>query len=360
MAPLGRTLFALHTLFLLLAVLFFFCSFWGFTGSGYVITSTLLVIVLWGVYGGLTVNAIRLAYGLAQESGDVSQTLAWTKWLFRILPALSAFTGLGLAFLAFVGCGPVWLPGLYHWAGMIGTILGFFAFFLVLPLVVRACLDDGNEYAAFSRWGWIVFVPSAVVILWGMVWLISYLKLKDSVNVSEYLASNHIYKLPFPSGESSWVIQGNNTSFDHQASDLNQKFAWDFRRPCGTPLLAARDGKIAKAVDTNDGFGSNDPNNQVQINQADGTVAAYLHLEKGSIPARFHTVGAAVKQGQQIANVGCVGISLTGHIHFEVRKNSASDLTTVPTIGVSFTDFTEDNGIPRTFSSYASKNVQMP
>jgi len=357
---LGRTLFALHLIFLLLAGVFFFSSFAGFTGSGYVIASTLVVIVLWGVFAGLTVNAIRLAYGLAQGTGDTSQALGWTKWLFGTVTALSAFTGLGLAFLSFVGCGPYWLPSLYHWGGMIGTILGFLCFFLVLPLVVRACMDENNEYAAFSAWGWIVFVPLGVVVAWGLAWLIPYLMLKDSVNVSEYPAANHIYKLPFPSGESSWVIQGNNTSFDHQASDLGQKFAWDFRRPCGTPLLAARNGTIARVIDGNSDFGSNATNNMVQINQADGTAAYYLHLEKGSIPARFRTIGTPVSQGQQIANVGCVGISLTGHIHFEVRQRPASTPTSVPTIGVSFTDFTDDNGIPRTFSSYTSKNAQVP
>src|SRR5262249_24593870 len=158
------------------------------------------------------------------------------------------------------GCGPVWLPDLYHWGGMIGTILGFFAFFLVLPLVVRACLDDSNEYAAFSAWGWIVFVPLTVVVLWGLAWLIPYLMLKGDIKETEYKANG--YKLPCPAGESSWVIQGNNSSWDHQASDSNQKFAWDFRRACGTPVLASRPGVIAVVPDdTHDEMGSNKPGN---------------------------------------------------------------------------------------------------
>src|SRR5215475_7190433 len=180
MAALGRTLFAIHSIFFLLAAIFFFSSFAGFTGSGYVIASTILVIVLWGVFGGLTFHAIVLAYRLAKETGEETEALAWTKWLLGAVTALSAFTGLGLAFLSFVGCGPYFLPGLYHWGGMIGTILGFLALFLVLPLVVRACLDENNEYAAFSAWGWIVFVPLGVVVAWGLAWLIPYLMLKDS------------------------------------------------------------------------------------------------------------------------------------------------------------------------------------
>jgi hypothetical protein len=44
---------------------------------------------------------------------------------------------------------------------------------------------------------------------------------------------------------------------------------------------------------------------------------------------------------------------MTGHIHFMVRKNGTS-------IGVSFTDVTDDKGIPRTFCSYTSGNRRVP
>src|SRR5205085_2325962 len=144
-----------------------------------------------------------------QGTGDQTEALAWTKWLFGAVTALSALTGLGLAFLSFVGCGPVWLPSLYHWGGMIGTILGFLAFFLFLPLIVQWCVDSSGDYGNFSAWGWVVFVPLGVVVLWGLAWLVPYLILKGDINETEYKANG--YKLPFPSGESSWVIQGNNS-----------------------------------------------------------------------------------------------------------------------------------------------------
>jgi murein DD-endopeptidase MepM/ murein hydrolase activator NlpD len=64
-------------------------------------------------------------------------------------------------------------------------------------------------------------------------------------------------------------------------------------------------------------------------------------------------VGAPVNLGDEIAKVGSVGNSLTGHIHFMVKQGGT-------TIGVSFTDVSDDNGIPRTFGSYTSGNRTVP
>jgi len=144
-----------------------------------------------------------------------AQALRWAKALFRTVAILSFVTGLGLAFLSFVRVrAPCGFRVFITWGGMIGTILGFLAFFL-LPVLVRACVGETDDYATFSRWGWVVFAPLVVAVLWGLAWLIPYLLLKGDVNVSEYQAKDHIYKLPFPGGESSWVIQGNNSSFNH-------------------------------------------------------------------------------------------------------------------------------------------------
>ena len=351
MIALGRTLLVVHLVFLLLAAIFFFTSIGGFWGDGYMIVSALLVMALWGTFAGLTVNAVRLANCVANGAGDLSQTLMWTNRLFLTLTILSPVTGLGLAFLAFVGCGPLWIPNLYHWCGMIGTILGFVAFFL-LPVIVRACVGDVGGYATDHRWWWVVFMPSGVALLWGLAWLIPYLILKGDVNVSEYQSKDHVYKLPFPGGESSWVIQGNNSSLNHNNANSGQKFSWDFRRRCGTPVLAARDGTIATLPDdSHDGVGGT--NNQIQVRQSDGTVAFYLHIQKGSVPAKFRSMGAPVKQGDEIAKVGSVGNSLTGHIHFMVKQGAT-------TIGASFTDVSDDNGIPRAFGSYTSGNRKVP
>lgn len=348
MVALSRILFVIHAIFLLLAAILIGGSIGGFLGSGYMIVSALLVIVCWGVYAGLTINAIRLA-NAAANGGSLTQALQWANRLFVTVIVLSAVTGLAFGFLAFVGCGPLWLSSLYHWGGMIGAILGLLIFFL-LPVIVRACVGESDEYATFHRWWWVVFVPLAVVVLWGLAWLIPYLLLKGDVKESEYTAANHVYKLPFPGGESSWVIQGNNSSLNHNDDHNGQKFSWDFRRRCGTPVLAARDGTIKTApIDSNDGMGGD--NNVIQVDQGDGTVAFYLHVQKGS--AKFRTIGAVVHQGDVLAKVGSVGNSMTGHIHFMVKKGGT-------TIGVSFVDVKDDDGIPRTFSSYTSGNRKTP
>jgi len=215
---------------------------------------------------------------------------------------------------------------------------------------------DNTDYQTCHRWWWIVFTPLGVAIVWGLAWLIPYLLLKGDITLSDYAASNHIYQLPFPGGESSWVIQGNNSSLNHNNnSNSGQKFSWDFRRRCGTPVLAARKGTIKTlADDTHDGIGGT--NNQITVDHGDGTVAFYLHIQKGSVPTRLRTISAVVNQGDEIAEVGCVGNSLTGHIHFMVRPGQ----TATTTIGVSFTDVSDDNGIPRTFGSYTSGNRIVP
>jgi len=236
---------------------------------------------------------------------------------------------------------------------MIGTILGFLAFFL-LPVLVRACVGETDDYATFHHWWWVVFMPLGVATLWGLAWLIPYLIVKGDINESDYSAANHVYKLPFPGGESTWVIQGNNTSLNHNDDPANnsfQKYSWDFRRRCGTPVLAARDGTITTLPDdSHDGMGG--PNNQIQVDQG-GTVAYYLHIEKGSVPAKLRVIGSKVKAGDEIAKVGSVGNSMTGHIHFMVKNGTK-------TVAVSFTDVTDDKGIPRTFHSYTSGNRKVP
>jgi murein DD-endopeptidase MepM/ murein hydrolase activator NlpD len=85
-------------------------------------------------------------------------------------------------------------------------------------------------------------------------------------------------------------------------------------------------------------------NNFVTVKHDDGTVAKYLHIKTGSAKVKE---GDTVKQGDPLAEVGNVGNSLTGHIHFVVEKGGDS-------IPVTFRDVDEDRGIPRTFERYAS------
>lgn len=345
MLTLGIILIIVQCVFLLQAAILVGASFGGFLGGTWMIVSAVVAILLWIAFAALMVNSIRLSAGILRGRTDrLTEALTWANSLFLTCALLSAGTGILLAFGAFASCGPTWLSGLYHWYGFVGSVLAFLAFFLI-RLIANACLGSGT--VANLRW-WVPLVSALpVYVLWGLAWLIGWILLSGSIDESTYPdRSKSPYKLPFPGGESSWVVQGNNSSLNHNGK---QEHSWDFRRPCGTPVLAARAGKVSKVVDKNDGNGGDKPNNMIEVDQGDGTTGRYLHIEKGSAAVK---VGDAVAQGAQLARVGNVGNSMTGHVHFVVERGGQS-------IAVTFVDVTDDKGIPRTFSSYTSKNAKV-
>lgn len=250
--------------------------------------------------------------------------------------------GVVLAFLAFIDCGPIWIPTLLHWSGLVMAGVGLAALYS-LPAVARA-LCGGPHPAAPARPWWKPVVHCAgLAVVWGLVWLIPYLALlRDDVDPADYAAAPTGFLLPWPGGEDGWVIQGNNAGLNHNAEHNSQGFAWDFRRECGTSVLAAQAGVVSDVVDGNDGIGGD--NNHLEVTHADGSVASYLHLRRGSAVV---AVGAAVDRGDPLARVGCVGNSLTGHLHFHVRSGA-------PTVPVRFDDV--EDGVPRSFGSYTSGN----
>ena len=326
-----------HLVNLLVGVVIGVGSIAGLTGGSYMIASAVVALLLWLTFIALSINAIRLA-----ANGPDDDAYDWGQGLFLAGAILSIFTGLGLAFLSFVGCGPLFVSPLFHWTGLVGMVL-FFAEYYFLPWVACWSSDGGSSRTPHAWWAPLV-VCGSVALVWGLIWLIVYEKLSGSVDPSTYPKREASpYKLPFPGGESSWVIQGNNSHFNHTGAE---KFAWDFRRRCGTPVLAARAGTVSFVDDSHSGQGSNSPNNKIVITHADGTQAQYLHFQQHSAKVK---VSSKVSQGDTIALVGSVGNSLTGHIHFEVDKGGQS-------IPESFSDVTDDSGIPRAFKSYDSGN----
>jgi hypothetical protein len=145
-------------------------------------------------------------------------------------------------------------------------------------------------------------------------------------------ASNQLYCLPFASGASFRVVQGNNGEFSHTGQD---RFAVDFGMPEGTPVLAAREGLV---VLVRDGFDSGAPDpayrkraNIVFVRHSDGTIGEYVHLLKGGVKVK---AGEMVRTGQLLALSGNSGYTRGPHLHFMVFR--AKDSRTRESLPIRF------------------------
>ena len=124
------------------------------------------------------------------------------------------------------------------------------------------------------------------------------------------------YRLPYRPGTAHHVIQGPLGPFSHRGPLAH---AVDWAMPPGTPVLAARAGRVV-GLRSGGGPGGPDPalagqENFVWLRHADGTVGHYLHLEDGSIQV---ALGDAVAAGQTIARSGASGYGSEPHLHFHV------------------------------------------
>lgn len=123
------------------------------------------------------------------------------------------------------------------------------------------------------------------------------------------------YILPFEPGAARLVWR--TTSHFNPGNKGVGLYAIDFEMPIGTPLIAARSGKVVAVQDTFvDGNDRDLEENFVMIQHSDGTVARYIHMRlRGSLV----TVGQEVKQGQRIGFSGNTGQTGGPHLHFDVQ-----------------------------------------
>jgi lipoprotein NlpD len=84
----------------------------------------------------------------------------------------------------------------------------------------------------------------------------------------------------------------------------------DLAAPSGTPVLAARDGRVLYAGNSLRGYG-----NMVVLQHANDLLTAYAHNS-----VLLVRVGDRVRTGQTIARVGQSGRATGPHLHFEVRR----------------------------------------
>lgn len=137
------------------------------------------------------------------------------------------------------------------------------------------------------------------------------------------------YRLPFDERRFS-IGQAPQGRFSHR--DAENRHAVDFTLPEGTPVLAARAGRV---LDVQAGFSGNglDPQrdraraNYVRIQHLDDSIAVYAHLQHDGVRVRQ---GQWVEAGQHIALSGNTGYSTAPHLHFAVQIRRGARLESVP------------------------------
>jgi len=126
------------------------------------------------------------------------------------------------------------------------------------------------------------------------------------------------YRLPYAPGASYTVIQAFSGNFSHQGDDL---FCVDWAMPEGTPILAARGGRVMNVQSGFDGAGDRssffDKANYIRILHSDGTVGVYIHLRKDGVEV---AEGEMIEEGTLIGYSGNTGFSSQPHLHFGVYR----------------------------------------
>jgi murein DD-endopeptidase MepM/ murein hydrolase activator NlpD len=128
------------------------------------------------------------------------------------------------------------------------------------------------------------------------------------------------YVLPFTPGEAHTLTQGNCGRESHGG---RFSYAYDFRMPAGTPVLAARDGVVMTVRDSRpDGTRRAGDENFVILRHPDGELSRYIHVRRNSALVEE---GDPVAAGDTIALSGNSGRSAFPHLHFDVADRCGSD-----------------------------------
>ncbi|QRK10190.1 M23 family metallopeptidase [Archangium violaceum] len=160
--------------------------------------------------------------------------------------------------------------------------------------------------------------------------------------------------VPFGCGRVFQVSQGHDTGSHLQ----NDTYAWDFRMPVGTPVVAAEDGVVRLARgDSNQG--ACDPKmapyaNYVVVAHSGGVETQYLHFSAVVVKP-----GDQVRKGQLIGYSGNTGWSCGPHLHFKVARSAGSGWNnpSVPALIAGYGDPVRDTLIA---APSCGKNQDMP
>lgn len=163
------------------------------------------------------------------------------------------------------------------------------------------------------------------------------------------------YFLPYPNGLVWQCVQGANSGGSHSG---RAGWAWDFRMPQGSPIMAARDGVVSMLKQDSDQscpqniYSCPDWNNYIVIDHGDGSSASYLH---GFVNGARVRLGQQVKQGDIIGISGTTGQSGGPHLHFQVQTTTPGAYI-AQSFPIGFAEVTENGGMPVRRGSYRSSN----
>ena len=102
----------------------------------------------------------------------------------------------------------------------------------------------------------------------------------------------------------------------------------DFHVPDGTPVRAAKEGKVIELIGHHERWGETeefrDYLNFISIWHDNGEFTQYCHLQKASAAASGIELGGRVKRGQIIARTGKTGWTDCDHLHFGVFRAASN------------------------------------
>ena len=152
---------------------------------------------------------------------------------------------------------------------------------------------------------------------------------RDVVNFCE--APNAYYRLPFAQDDLSWTQgQGNHPEASQDSGYTHAGgYAYDMLAPLGTPILAARAGRVVQieeSLTVQCAPGQCNPNNIFVMHQ-DGSIGEYAHMPMNSV---IPQVGDLVKRGEQLAVIGVVGPTTGPHLHFATRYGAQARRRDLP------------------------------